>query len=148
MSESKDATANGCLMCNLFRVKKKWMIKGRGYFTKDTYTSEEVIPIIKEVCENNYEHVKIYTNEVEDEEEDEERMDIHEYSNKEVMLDKDSHIKVWFKWNCNIRLSALNAHAFLLNDDGEKIGTVNMRETNTQNNCLTHSGKTKERDYD
>lgn len=63
MSDSKDGTANGCLMCNLFRVKKKWMIKGRGYFTQDTYTSEEVVPIIREVCDNNFEHVTIYTNE-------------------------------------------------------------------------------------
>ena len=26
MSESKDPEANGCLMCNLFRVKNKWVI--------------------------------------------------------------------------------------------------------------------------
>lgn len=48
------------------------MIKGRGFFTKDTYTSNDVIPIIGEIVDNNYEHVKIYTNEqVEDEQEEE-----------------------------------------------------------------------------
>lgn len=44
------------------------MIKGRGFFTKETYTSNDVIPIIGEIVDNNFDHVKIYTNEVNDEE--------------------------------------------------------------------------------
>jgi hypothetical protein len=48
------------------------MIKGRGFFTKETYTSDEVIPIIREVCDNNYSNVKIFTKETFDEEIEEE----------------------------------------------------------------------------
>lgn len=61
MSGFKDPESNGCLMCNLFKIKKKWVIKGRGYFTKKTFTSQDVIPIIAEVCDQNYSRVVIFS---------------------------------------------------------------------------------------
>lgn len=46
MTKIKETGRNGVLMCDLIKVGKKWSIKGRDYFTKDTLCSDHVIPII------------------------------------------------------------------------------------------------------
>ncbi|KRX06892.1 hypothetical protein PPERSA_11537 [Pseudocohnilembus persalinus] len=153
MSQFRDPEANGCIMCNIFRVKKKWILRGRGYFTKKTYTSEDVIPIIQEVMDNNFENVKIYTQdqaveEEKSEDDNENELQENNINSKDLNFDNRQSIKIQFKWSVISKLTALNSHAILLNEEGDKLDAVNMRQMTTENNSLTHSGKMKDKDYD
>lgn len=40
MSTIKDGERNACFICDLYKIGHKWTIKGRGYFAKDTNTTE------------------------------------------------------------------------------------------------------------
>lgn len=71
-----------------------------------------------------------------------------ENKNQAVVFDNHAQLKFLFKWNQNTKLSALNAHAVLLTEEGDRIESVNMRQLMTENNSLTHSGKIKDREVD
>ncbi|KRX07558.1 hypothetical protein PPERSA_11107 [Pseudocohnilembus persalinus] len=62
LSSIKDSQRNGCLISDLYKMGNKWTIKGRGYFTKDTSTSDDMIPIIQQLYENDYSSIKIIEN--------------------------------------------------------------------------------------
>lgn len=49
MTKIKDAGRNGILVCELRKLGNRWCIKGKNYFTKETYHSEDVVPIIQKV---------------------------------------------------------------------------------------------------
>lgn len=55
----KEKGRNGVLLCDIHKVGHKWNIKARNYFTKETYLSDDVIPIIEKLLHGNSSDVRI-----------------------------------------------------------------------------------------
>ena len=46
-------------MGNFSRTGTSWMFKARGYYTRNTKTSDKLMPVLKQVMSNNLTHVKV-----------------------------------------------------------------------------------------
>lgn len=56
----KDGASNGLLLCNLYNYNdREWVIRSRGYFSKNTPSSLEAIPVIKSVLSGNLSDISL-----------------------------------------------------------------------------------------
>ncbi|KAL4508061.1 hypothetical protein ABPG72_021434 [Tetrahymena utriculariae] len=60
LSKNQDGVSTGCIMCCLTRYQNNnWAISPKGFYTKNTSTSLQVMPIITELMNGNFSNVKI-----------------------------------------------------------------------------------------
>lgn len=59
MASIKESGRNGVLICDLCKIGNKWTIKARNYFTKNTLTSDDAVPIVEKVLNGDSSDVRI-----------------------------------------------------------------------------------------
>lgn len=59
MTNLREKGRNGVILCDLCKIGNKWSIKARNYFTKNTYISDDVIPVIEKLLHGDSSDVRI-----------------------------------------------------------------------------------------
>lgn len=59
MVNNRESSTNGVILCDFSKIGNRWVTKARNLFTKNTYHSKDVIPVLQNIFKGDFSGVKL-----------------------------------------------------------------------------------------